>query len=343
MPRTIVNSRVTVQIVTWNSLTHVPSCLESLDQQTFQPLRILMIDNGSIDRTVPWLEEHYPQINLLRNTRNTGFSHAHNQGFRITRSDYVVVLNPDVVIAPDWIERGVAWLDAHPQDGTYGGKIRRYEYSGEELKSVVKSDILDTCGLRVSRSRHAVDRGSGQLDRGQFDQAEPVFGHSGACVLYRLSALESIRYQDEFFDEDFFAYKDDVDAAWRLQRAGWTSWYDPGSLAWHHRGIAGRDGSGNLAIAQNHKRRQRWANRLSYRNHWMMLIKNETWTSVWRDLPWIVWYELRKFGWLLISQPSSLSVIPDILRLSKKMKRKAKLIQRTQRVSPLLIRQWFLD
>lgn len=336
------DSRVVIQIVSWNSLTHLPACLEAATAQIGTQSQVLLIDNASVDRTVSWLEERYPQLHLLRNTRNTGFCHAHNQGFRITRSDYVLVLNPDVVLTPDWLARGVDWLDRHSEYATFGGKLLRFAYSGEELKSVVPSDILDSAGLRVFRNRHAIDRGSGEVDRGQYDRPEDVFGHSGACVLYRRTALESIRFKDEYFDEDFFAYKDDLDAAWRLQRMGWRSWYDPFTVAYHFRSAQGSERSTNAAIAKNHRRRWRQISELSYRNHWWLLAKNETWSTVWRDLPWLGWYELKKIIFLAATQPRSLRTIGAIVRKWGTMRSKGRQLGRQARRSALEVRRNFL-
>ncbi len=343
MPRAIVNARVTVQVVTWNSLTHLPFCLDAVGHQAFQPVQIMLMDNASADGTVRWLEEHYPQVNLLRNTRNYGFCRAHNQGIRLSRADYVLLLNPDVILEPDWLARGVAYLDQHPAVGSYGGKILRYQYSTDELKDVRKSGIIDSAGLQVFRSRHAIDRGSGQNDHGQFGRAESVFGQSGACVLLRRTALESIRWQQEYLDEDFFAYKDDLDLAWRLQRRGWESWYDPAARAYHHREIRGLAKRGNLALARNQRRRQALITLASYRNHLSMLVKHETWATLWRDSPWIGWYEVRKFGWLLLTQPVMLTrALRQAIRVWPRMRTKARDLNRNSRRSPLEVRQWFM-
>src|SRR5207249_3779185 len=102
--------RVSINIVSWNGLTHLPTCLESVVHQHFQDFSILIIDNGSVDGTVAWLQENYPHAHLLRNSRNLGFARAHNQGIRLAGSDYILLLNQDVVLTPEWLSRGVAWL-----------------------------------------------------------------------------------------------------------------------------------------------------------------------------------------------------------------------------------------
>lgn len=329
---------VSVHLVSWNGMSHLQSCLQSVVDQTYRPINIMVVDNGSIDGTVQWLASEYPQVHVLRNTRNLGFCHGHNQAIRITDSPYVLCLNQDVVLTPNWIAQAVNILETQPQIGSVGGKLLRYSYTDEELKSVVPSAIIDSAGLRVYRSRHTVDRGSGEQDSGQYNRSEPVFGLSGACVLFRRQALESIRYRDEYFDEDFFAYKDDVDVAWRLQRLNWTNWYDGTINAYHHRSIRGQDHIGNLQIVNNFKRRSRFNAAYSYRNHWLVAMKNESFDSIKSDLLWIGWYEIRKFFFLLLTRPSTLMGIVTAIRFRARMKAKAKLLNHVSKQSSVTIR-----
>ena len=335
-------TRVAIIIVSWNGLTHLPSCLESVVAQRFRNFSTLVVDNGSADGTVAWLQEQYPHVHLLRNTRNIGFCRANNQGIRLVDSDYILLLNQDAVLTPEWLERGVQWLDAHPDAGAWGGKLLRFSYDQEELKSIRISDIIDSTGLAGNRSRHFYSRGSGQPDTGQYHQSGEVFGLDGACILIRRSALESVRFKNEYLDEDFFAYKDDVDLCWRLRRMGWSIWYDGQALAYHHRSIRGQSAISDKLVALNHRSRNRFNSYHSYRNHWLMLMKNESWSSVWRDLPWIVWYECKKFIFLLFTTPSSLRGLTDAWRWRGKMKAKAAVIRHQAKRTPLEVRQWFL-
>ncbi|MEK7637756.1 MAG: glycosyltransferase family 2 protein [Patescibacteria group bacterium] len=341
MPMTPDNPTVAVHIVAWNGLTHLPSCISAVQTQTYAPVSVLVVDNGSIDGTVPWLMSEHPQIHLLRNTRNLGFCRGHNQAIRITESPYVLCLNQDVVLTPAWIEQAVRVMAQRPEIGAIGGRLRRYEYSPEELKSVVPSGIIDSAGLRIFRSRHVSDRGSGQTDSGQFQQSEAVFGLSGACLLLRRQALESIRYRDEYFDENFFAYKDDVDLAWRMLRQGWVSWYDGQLIAYHHRSVRGQDSTANLRIARNYRQRQQLNAAYSYRNHWLLLMKNDTWSSIWRDLPWVAWYEIRKAAFLLMTRPITLAGFFYALRLRPAMRAKSVMINRRARRPATIIRTWW--
>lgn len=339
----MTNPRVAVHIVTWNSLPHLPGCLTSVLHQTYQPVELLLVDNASADGTQPWLREHYPQIHFLRNTRNVGFARAHNQGLRITDASYVLMLNPDIILDPDWLSRGIKYLESHPETGSFGGKLRRFEYSPDELREVRFSDIIDSAGLQANRARHFTDRGSGAPDAGQYDHDQAVFGFSGACVLFRRTALESIRYQDEYIDDDFFAYKDDTDLAWRLQRLGWSAWYDHQALGWHHRTIQGQSAVTDRLIARNHRSRSALNSYYSYRNHWLMLIKNERPITLWRDGSWIGWYEFKKFIFLLARRPAALLAWRDISRLHRRMRKKAAWLDAHATRTVLEVRNWFFS
>lgn len=323
-------------------MTHLPSCLQSVMAQTYSPVTTMIVDNGSADTTVRWLASEYPQVHLLRNSRNLGFCRGHNQALRITNSPYVLCLNQDIVLTPNWIAAAVDMIEQRPDVGAVGGKLLRYSYSDEELKSVVRSGIIDSAGLQIFRSRHVLDRGSGEQDTSQYDRAEPVFGLNGACVLYRRSALESIRWRDEYLDEDFFAYKDDIDVARRLLRMNWVNWFDGQLVAYHHRSIRGQSTTGNLNIAKNFRRRDGFNARYSYRNHWLVAMKHESFRSVWPDLPWIIWYEVRKAGFLLLTRPTALLGGFSALRLRKKMQVKAKLLNHMAKQPSETIRRWWI-
>jgi len=317
-------TNVTIQIVTWNSVRHLRACFAALEAQTYKQFSIMVVDNASMDGTVMWLREHVPHIPIVQNTRNLGYSRAHNQAILLTKSQYVLVLNPDVILEPTWLQETVTFLETHKEYGSAGGKSLRFTYSPDELKEVQKSGIIDSAGLVVRRSRYCTDRGAGQSDAGQFSVDENVFGLSGSCALYRRSALESVRFGDEYFDDTFFAYKEDVDLAWRLQHHGWKSRFLRLAVAYHHREIQGVASSQDVAIAKNHRRRTTYMTYLSLRNHWLMLRKNEHRDTFWPDAYRIVWHEGKKIGWILLTRPQALRAVIDALRLFRLMAKKAK-------------------
>jgi GT2 family glycosyltransferase len=299
---------------------------------------LLIIDNASVDGTVMWLKEHAPHLPILQNTRNLGFSRAHNQAILLTQAPYILVLNPDVVLQPTWVEQAVRYMDEHPECGALGGKTVRYHYTHDDLKEVEESGIIDSTGFLMHRSRYCTDRGAGEKDSGQYNQAADVFGISGSCLMLRRTALNEIRFKDEYFDEDFFAYKEDIDLAWRLQRRGWRIRYEPALIALHHREIKAVATSNDFFLARNHQQRSQRISYLSLRNHYLLLMKHERPATFWRDALHICWQECKKIGFLLLTQPKVLVGIRDALRLSKKMKAKASVIDHQAKRPALDIR-----
>jgi len=278
-------------------MRYLPDLMLSLEKQTFTEFSVLVIDNASADGSVDFLREKYPQVKIIRNFRNLGFSAAHNQGIKYAMamwkdepmdSNYVLITNPDIILTPDYLEKLVAAADTHPEAASFSGKLlgaTRAEDDG--FKDDTKTNTIDSTGLSISRSRRVTDRGAGELDSGQFDQSQEVFGVSGALALYRLSALDAVRHGEEFFDDDFFAYKEDADLAWRLQLAGFFARFVPEALAYHFRRVGGKEKSGFFQMFKNRKYKPKEINYYSYRNHLWMLVKNDGLGNFFQHLPWI--------------------------------------------------------
>lgn len=326
---------LSVIIVTWNSSGVIGACLKSLATQTLRGFSTLIIDNYSADETLSTVEGSELPLHVLRNPRNVGFARAVNQGIAVTRAPVVVVLNPDTELEPRALENALATLNAHPDIGSVAPWLFR---SSDDLSAESPHGTVDSSGLGVTRGRRVVDRDAGREPTAR--PPGPVFGASGAFALYRRTALESVRFHHEFFDEDFFAYKEDADLAWRLQRAGWGCWFEPSSRAIHRRGLGAVDrGTSDLG---SHGRRSGVLARLSYRNHLLMLMKNETASDLVSDLPWVVVEEVSKFGYYLLRRPAALAAWMDALGKRGRMRTKRELILRHAIVPITVVRdRWF--
>ncbi|MDD2646661.1 MAG: glycosyltransferase family 2 protein [Patescibacteria group bacterium] len=329
--------KVSIQIVTWNSLRFLPDCLESIFNQTFRDFSILIIDNASSDHSVGYLIRNWPQVKILKNSRNCGYARAHNQGILATDSEYVLVLNPDVILEPDFLEKIINEVDKQKKIGSFAPKLLKMKFShidhGEHQEQqgagaainpdwcVTKTDILDSTGLAIRRTRRVVDRGEGEVDKKQYDKLFDIFGVSGACVLYRRKALDDIKlkifshyssapsasrfsmgerrksaFRNEYFDEDFHSYQEDIDLAWRLKWRNWGALYVPEAIAYHVRQVS----------AMKRFNKSSWVNFLSYRNHLWLLIKNEPIANFLKDIFHIFFYQSIKILYLLFTQPGVL-------------------------------------
>ncbi|MBI4089884.1 MAG: glycosyltransferase family 2 protein [Candidatus Kerfeldbacteria bacterium] len=328
---------VSVHIVTWNSQSFLPALRRSLESQTHQPERIIVIDNNSTDGTLDGLAD-WPGIHVLRQTRNLGFARAHNQAINLSRSQAVLVTNPDVILEPSCLAALVDALERDLRLGSVTPKIRRFSHTSDDLREPVRSATIDAAGMVVRRSRQALNRAEGSDDRGQVDQPIDVFGAPGVLALYRRQALNDVAFGREYFDEDFFAYKEDVDVAWRLRWAGWGSRYVPAARAYHYRTLDHHQDRLTKLVATR-SRRSPTLRYLSYRNHLLMLIKNETIGTLLPHLPFIAWYELRKFLFAAVREWSTLRGLVDALRLAPRMLRKRRVVTERRRLSASSMRR----
>jgi GT2 family glycosyltransferase len=218
---TLVDSqKVVVVIPNWNGFDELNACLNSLQAQTITA-HIIVIDNGSIDKSVELIESQYPAIELIKHTVNKGYAGGVNPGFKraIERhDDYVAVFNNDAVADPYWLERLVSCLDTQPNVGIATPKVTSLD--GSHLDTT--GDYYTVWGLPYPRGRN-------EADTHQYDTATDIFAASGAASLYRVSVLEKVG----LFDEDFFAYYEDIDLSFRAQFAGWKISYVPNSVVHH--------------------------------------------------------------------------------------------------------------
>lgn len=332
----------------------LPDLLRSLSEQTYQDFSVLVIDNGSTDDPQRFIREQYPQVTLLRNARNLGFSGAHNQGIRYALERwlpesyddrFILVTNPDLIFSPTCLEKLMAAVNAHPSVGTFGPKLRRAfgeNQHDEALQETIKSDLIDTTGLRAKKNRTFVDRGAGEMDQGQYDEVVDVFGVSGALALYRARALQDVRFEDEFFDHDFFAYKEDVDLAWRLQHAGWDARFVPEAMAFHYRGMYGKEKMGLFERMRNRRRKSKLRSYYSNRNHWLLLIKNERFVNALFSSFRVFPLELGRFLYTLVFETANAKAFFDAIRLMPRMLKKRAFTMSHRKRTAREIRKWFV-
>jgi len=300
---------VSVCIVTYNSAEDISSCLDAVMLQSQPVQSIIVVDNASSDSSVALVKERMNEaipIILIENAINNGFAGGQNQAIAATDTDYVLVLNPDVVLYPDYIKILVDRLEPDPHAGSATGLLK------------LKSDpsIVDSTGLQMGLNRHAIDRGAGQPVSLWLEPGE-VFGASGAAALYARRMIDDISLEGEFFDEHFFAYKEDVDVAWRARLLGWSSYYIPAATAIHARGWqTGGRRSISLFVRQH-----------SYVNQLYMILKNEQRGWHWiKVLPIVIVREVTKLLYILIRERELLSSWKLIVKAFPSMIRKRKLL-----------------
>jgi len=207
-----------VVIPNWNGAHWLPGCLDSLSQQTLKADEIIVADNGSSDGSLELLRGRYPDVRVIELGRNTGFAFAANRGIEAAKAETVALINTDVELEPDWLERMARALERDPQAASVASK----------MLDLRERDRFYDAGDILRRDGACEQRGRFRRDDGRYDQAGYVFAACAGAALYRRSAVLSLGG----FDERFFAYLEDVDLGLRLRLAGWTCVYEP-AVAYH--------------------------------------------------------------------------------------------------------------
>ncbi|MDD5438260.1 MAG: glycosyltransferase [Patescibacteria group bacterium] len=303
--------QIALNIVAWNSMAYLPAFFETLETQDL-PLRVTVVDNASNDGSGAWVANNYPRVGMLRNMRNFGFSRAHNQAILLALSSwqnedlshcYILVSNIDVEYDRDCIRKMHEYMESHPEiDGCTPKLLRAHlQYIDIDNKETIRTNVLDSTGMSMSRALRAYDRGAGEEDKGQYDSSREVFGCTGACAMYRASSVQRASRDQQFYDEDLFAYKEDVDVSWRMRHLGMKFAYVPEAKAWHHRLAASQQKFNWFKALANRHSKPAFVNFLSTRNHWWVLTKNLTGREFWHCMLWLIPYEIAKFFGSLIS------------------------------------------
>lgn len=215
---------ISVVIVNWNRRELLRAAFESLAAQRGADFEVIVVDNGSSDGSVEMIDSfatRFP-LRLIRNRENRGFCAANNQGIAVARGKFVALLNNDAEADPDWLNELLRAGDERSEIGMVASKILVHEDPRR----------IDKVGHLIYPDGQNRGRGSGEVDRGQYDQTTDCLWPDGCAALYRKAMLDEIGG----FDEDFFAYADDAELGLRGRIAGWDCVYAPGARVRHHRG-----------------------------------------------------------------------------------------------------------
>ncbi len=254
--------RVAVIIPNWNGKRFLDACLQSLRRQTFTDFVTYMVDNGSADDSVAYVEANYPEVRIVRHADNLGFSAAINAGIRASSGEYVAALNNDTEVDPAWLQELVHTLDTRPEIGLCASKVLDYADRG----------VIDSFGDGYGRYGIAFKIGTLARDRGQFDTPMEVLSPCAAASIYRRSMLDDIG----MFDEDFFCYMEDVDLGIRALLGGYKCLVVPAAKVYH---IGSASTGGGLSA---------FSLRMTAKNFPHVLCKNMPSALLWKILPMVI-------------------------------------------------------
>jgi GT2 family glycosyltransferase len=323
-------------VVNWNRRELLRACLESLARQTHPSFEVVVIDNGSDDQSaelVKTLVPTYPKtLRLISNPDNRGFCAANNQGFAASQSEFVALLNNDAEADPQWLEALERVIRSSEDTGMAASKILVWE----------DPTRIDKVGHLMYPDGQNRGRGTGQIDRGQFDRVEETLWPDGCAAMYRRAMLNEIGG----FDEEFFAYADDAELGLRGRIAGWTCLFAPDAVVRHHRGATlGLGSARRLTLIE--------------RNRVLLAVKLFPWNLLWLNGVYYatrigagLWAALRNKGELrrysgptgklsaavalLTGTMSALPLIPSMLRKRRAFRPRHRLTPR--QIRSLLLR-----
>lgn len=318
---------VSVTVVTYNSSRVIQRCLEAVLRQEGPSFEVVVVDNASTDGTRAILGSFQKLVRVVYNQRNIGFAAAQNQAIAATSGKWVLTLNPDVLLLPGFLNRLLEASRADPSVGTVCGKLRAI---GPEF-APLREPLLDSTGIYFTPSMRHFDRGWHEPDEGRFDQMEYVFGASAAAALYRREMIEDVAEGRDFFDPDFFAYREDADLAWRARLLGWNCLYAPEAAAYHVRRVAAGNRHEVPAVINMH----------SVKNRFLMRVKNMTGGLYRRYWLPATARDLLVLGGCLLWEPSSLPAFWHIARCLPAALRKRRSIMQRRRVSDAELARWF--
>ena len=265
---------VTAVVIGYNSKDIVGPCLQTLLDQDYPNLEVVVVDNASKDGTADFIRENFPSIRLIASDENLGFAEGNNLVFRESQSKYIALLNQDAYAKRNWVTELVRCAELDDSIGSVGSKMLM-----DRCPTLINSTAIE-----INEAGWGWDRQVGEKDENPSPMPEEVFGGCGGAVMYRKSALDQVGG----FDPAFFMYYEDTDLAWRLRLAGYTNLYAPMAVVRH-------DFHGDSGATPGRLYRRRF---MSERNRWATLVKNLDWKTLRRVLPKIRKYDRGRLEWL---------------------------------------------
>jgi GT2 family glycosyltransferase len=318
---------VSVILITWNSAEWLGACLGSVAAQNHEPLELIVVDNASSDASREIVREVSPDVSLIRNDANRGFSAAVNRGIGESRGEFVLLLNPDARMEPDYVSRLVRALeDAGERYGSATGTL--FRGSGPEIEA---TPLIDSRGIRMTRSGRHFDIDAGKRAERPSGEPREVFGVSGAVALHRRALLDDVAIEGEVLDEDFFTYREDADLAWRARLFGWRALYVPQAVAYHVRLVTP---AARATLSPE-------VNRHSVKNRFLLRLKNEGLWLALRNAIFEIPRDLIVLAALLTVERSSFPALTWLWSNRRRIAARRRAIQTRRVVGDRELARWF--
>lgn len=321
---------VAVCIVTHDSAADLAGCMAAIGALRHRPLEIVVADSGSRDGSLVEARRTAPPglpLTAFGDAANVGFAAGMNAAIAASTAPYVLTLNADARPRPDYLDRLLARLDAHPdlRVGAVTGRLVRPAGPGAPRR-------LDACGMRLTRGWRHLDRGSGEPDRGQFPVAERVFGATGAASLFRRAALADVELAPGvYFDPLFHSFREDAELCFRLRERGWEVLYEPAAVAEHRRFNLPERRTAMPAAVNFH----------SLKNRYLLRIYHQTPRNLARTLLPTAARDLAALLYVALRERSSFAAYGWLLRHRPQLAARRRLIQRRRTLPAAALDAWF--
>jgi GT2 family glycosyltransferase len=305
-----MKTNVAIIIPNWNGKELLSRCLESVNQQTRKPDMIIVVDNGSVDGSVDYLQKHHQEVIVIKHNTNIGFAGGVNSGLRLLLDknyDWVGLLNNDAVLDKNWLKRALETVNTEKGLGAVAGKI----LSADKKTVDSTGDFYTTWGLPFNRDR--------DLPASQATSTPGfVFGPCAGAALYNVAMFKDVG----LFDEDFFAYHEDADLHFRMQLRGWKSYYNPEAVAYH-------------ATSSTSKKLPGFTTYHTFKNFPQLFWKNVPLGLIIKILPrFVIAYSMIYFNSLFTGKgwPATKGVLMSLFLLPKKLVQRRS-IQKNRKLS----------
>lgn len=293
---------VSIIIVTSGSRDYLRHCLDSLKEQSYSDLEVIVIDNSLNSDFSVKISESFPFIKLYSNRKNLYYGASLNKGIGLSHGGFVLCLNDDVVLDKDFISSALKGFLIKDDIGMVSGKVLRMD-----------GLTLDSTGLFLSSWYSAKERGYGQIDTGKFKKSGFIFGVSGCAAFYRKQMLEDIKQGKDYFDPGFRMFYEDLDISWRAQNRGWKAYYVSAAKVFHVRGGSLRSVYGlNKSIARRFLEDELHADLI--KNRYLTIYKNANPISFFMHLIPIIFYDFCAWAFVLFFRPKVLRIFLSNLK-----------------------------
>lgn len=313
-----------IVIVNYNGRHHLEDCLGSLRKQTYQNFEVVLVDNASTDGSREYVRKKYPEVRLVEARENLGFTGGNNLGLRFTKGDWIVFLNNDVLMEPDWLEKMHSFINSDPKIGACGCKMVDF----------YDPSLIQAIGLKIDKFGFPHLIGYLEKDNRQYDGLDNESFVHGTCFFIRKEVLEKL---DEAFDPDYFALAEDLDLSWRIKLLGYRLKTNTCTKVYHKGGSTFKTAGLNLNTRY-----------LSEKNTIRNLLKNYSTTSLIKiAIPYLILWLAEVLFFSFTLRPKM--AVADLkaagwnLLYLKKTLAKRKRIQQTRVISDDLLRGFFVS